>query len=145
MTDSKADTAETMQGLVDGLRDKGHRPAILEFRKDDMVEWSWPELADAVIGLARGLAAGALFDATVAVTTAARRHLGLKLGRRLLGPLHRRIGPRLRLAACGGSPLAPDLAYTLADEGEGDDRRQRIVEALHKRMEQLLEESSPGA
>jgi len=41
-----------------------------------------------------------------------------------------------------GEPVSTD---TLADEGDGEDRRQRIVDALHKRMERLLKESSPGA
>jgi len=43
----------------------------------------------------------------------ARRRLGLRLGKWLLYPLHRRVGRRLRVLACGGSALDPDLAWDL--------------------------------
>ena len=68
---------------------------------------------------ARGRLAALLFRATLGALRLTRRHLGLKGGRRLLAPLHRRMGPQLRLAACGGAPLSPDLAWTL--EGLGWD------------------------
>jgi len=41
-----------------------------------------------------------------------RRH-GVNPGRRLLAPLRRRLGPRLRVLASGGSPLDEDLALRL--------------------------------
>jgi long-chain acyl-CoA synthetase len=46
-----------------------------------------------------------------------RRRWGVRCGRWLLRPLHRRFGPRLRVLASGGSPLDTDLAYWL--EGVG--------------------------
>lgn len=48
-----------------------------------------------------------------------RRRLGLSLGKTLLAPLHRKIGPTLRLLASGGSALDPKLARAL--EGLGWD------------------------
>jgi long-chain acyl-CoA synthetase len=47
----------------------------------------------------------------------ARRRLSLRLGRLLLRPLRRGLGPRLRMLASGGAALEPDLAWTL--EGLG--------------------------
>lgn len=42
-----------------------------------------------------------------------RRRLGLRAGRGLFAPLHRQFGPHLRILACGGSPLDPELAWKL--------------------------------
>jgi long-chain acyl-CoA synthetase len=42
-----------------------------------------------------------------------RHRLGLRWGRVLLHPLHRQIGPDLRLVTSGGSALDPDIAWTL--------------------------------
>jgi long-chain acyl-CoA synthetase len=41
------------------------------------------------------------------------RRRGINPGRRLLAPLRRRLGPRLRVLASGGSPLDEDLALRL--------------------------------
>jgi long-chain acyl-CoA synthetase len=46
-----------------------------------------------------------------------RRRLGLRLGKGLFFPLHRRIGPALRLLASGGARLEPKVAWRL--EGLG--------------------------
>lgn len=67
-------------------------------------------------GLERRLAAQgplrrALAHATLHVLTWLRQHLGWRLPRRLLAPLHRRLGGRLRLLASGGAALDPRLAW----------------------------------
>ncbi len=46
-----------------------------------------------------------------------RRRLGRRIGKALFFPLHRRIGPALRLLASGGARLDPDVAWRL--EGLG--------------------------
>lgn len=53
-----------------------------------------------------------LFSSILALGQGVRR-MGLNANRPLLAPLHRRIGPQLRLLASGGSPLDPDLAQRL--------------------------------
>lgn len=60
-----------------------------------------------------GRLGGAVFRYLLAVSRAARRRLGLRLGKQLLFPLHREIGPDLRVLASGGSALDPDLAWNL--------------------------------
>lgn len=62
--------------------------------------------------LARGVA-----RACMATCTWTKRRLRLDLGRVLLRPVRRRIGPRLRLLLSGGAALDPDLAWRL--EGLG--------------------------
>ncbi len=46
-----------------------------------------------------------------------QRRFGWRLGRRLFWPLHRRVGPELRLLASGGAKLEPEVASRL--EGLG--------------------------
>ncbi len=46
-----------------------------------------------------------------------RRRFGWRTGRRLFWPLHRRLGPELRLLASGGARLDPEIAWKL--EGLG--------------------------
>ncbi|HEX5012171.1 MAG TPA: AMP-binding protein [Planctomycetota bacterium] len=41
------------------------------------------------------------------------RRLGLRVGRRLLGSVHERLGPRVRVVVSGGAALDPDLAWAL--------------------------------
>lgn len=65
------------------------------------------------LGLARRLLLGGLMRLSLGLS----RGLGLRWGKWLLRPLHRSLGPSLRLLACGGSPLDPALAYRL--EGLG--------------------------
>ena len=60
----------------------------------------------------RGRIAAAVFDAALAAGRLFDR-MRCPLGRHLFRPLHRRTGPRLRLLASGGSPLAPKLARNL--------------------------------
>jgi long-chain acyl-CoA synthetase len=50
---------------------------------------------------------------TILAVGAGLRRLGFTGQRRLLAPLHRRIGPNLRLLASGGAPLDPALARHL--------------------------------
>jgi long-chain acyl-CoA synthetase len=64
-----------------------------------------------------GRVAAALFDVGAGLSTRLRRRLGLRLGKALLRPLHRRFGPELRVLASGGSALDPELAWKL--EGLG--------------------------
>lgn len=65
----------------------------------------------------RGRMVSALFRGTLALSTALRRWLGLRLGQWLFAPLHREFGPHLRVVASGGAALDPDLAWKL--EGLG--------------------------
>ncbi len=67
---------------------------------------------------ARGCLAGWVVKAAIALCAWLRR-LRLRPGKVLLWPLHRRIGPRLRLLACGGAALDPDLAWKLEGIGWG--------------------------
>jgi long-chain acyl-CoA synthetase len=66
---------------------------------------------------ARGAIAARAFRGMLAATVWARRRLGWRLGRRLFGALHRRLGPDLRLLASGGARLDPEIAWRL--EGLG--------------------------
>jgi long-chain acyl-CoA synthetase len=60
-----------------------------------------------------GAALRGLLDGAVWV----RRRLGRRIGKALFAPLHRRIGPALRLLASGGARLDPEVAWRL--EGLG--------------------------
>ncbi|MGF1639778.1 MAG: AMP-binding protein [Rhodospirillales bacterium] len=72
-----------------------------------------PRLYEALLAgvEARAAAAGApsrtAFAVLMAVSAAARRRLGIDLGRRLLRPVRRRIGPDVRLLVSGGARLEP--------------------------------------
>lgn len=57
--------------------------------------------------VAAGLFAGAMMVAR------ASRRVGLPLGRVLFRPIRKKMGPRVRLLASGGSPLDPELAENL--------------------------------
>lgn len=52
-----------------------------------------------------------------AVSLFARRRLSLRLGRALFAPLHRRLGPDLRLLASGGAALDAETAWALEAHG----------------------------
>jgi long-chain acyl-CoA synthetase len=58
-----------------------------------------------------------IYRRLLAFSIALRRRFGWRLGRRLFWPLHRRIGPELRLLASGGARLEPEIAWKL--EGLG--------------------------
>jgi long-chain acyl-CoA synthetase len=58
-----------------------------------------------------------LFKLVAGLSTRLRQHLGLRLGKTLLQPLHRQFGPHLRVLASGGSALDPELGWKL--EGLG--------------------------
>jgi long-chain acyl-CoA synthetase len=66
---------------------------------------------------ARGAIAALAVRGMLAASVWARRRLGWRLGRRLFGALHRRLGPELRLLASGGARLDPEIAWRL--EGLG--------------------------
>lgn len=57
------------------------------------------------------------FRGALGLSSWLRRRLGIRAGKALLHPLHREFGPRLRVAACGGSPLEDELAWTLESLG----------------------------
>ncbi len=57
------------------------------------------------------------FKGVLGLSTWLRQRLGLKLGRRLLGRVHRQIGPTVRILASGGAKLDTGLAWKL--EGLG--------------------------
>lgn len=65
----------------------------------------------------RGPVSRALFGAMLRLSLAAHDALGLRIGRRLFAGLHRRLAPRLRLMACGGAYLEPDIERTLTGLG----------------------------
>ncbi len=64
-----------------------------------------------------GVLAAGLFRVGDAFCTAVRRRTRWQPGRLLFAPLHRRLGPNLRLLASGGAALDPELATRL--EGFG--------------------------
>lgn len=82
-----------------------------------------PRLYEALLtGLAgrveeRGRLARMAFRTLLNAATFFHRRLGLRAGRRLFGPLRRRLGPDLRMLVSGGAALDADLASTLAALG----------------------------
>jgi long-chain acyl-CoA synthetase len=58
-----------------------------------------------------------VFQGLLTLSLGLRRRLGWRLGRVLLWPLHRRLGPALHLLASGGARLEPEIAWRL--EGFG--------------------------
>lgn len=60
-----------------------------------------------------GRIARTVFKGALGLSRMVRRRLGLRLGKWLLYPLHRKVGRQLRLLACGGSALDPELAWNL--------------------------------
>ncbi len=67
--------------------------------------------------MASGKVRHLLFKCLLAISTFARRHLGIRLGKKLLRPMHEKIGPRVRIMASGGSKFDEELGWTL--EGLG--------------------------
>ena len=65
----------------------------------------------------RGRTAAWLFRHVLAAATWSRHRLKAPVGRALFGPLRRRIGPSLRLLACGGAALPTPLARRLQGLG----------------------------
>ncbi len=76
-------------------------------------------LLDGVDARIGGLAAPVrlILRGLIRASTALRSATGLNAGRLLLSPLHRQLGPSLRMLASGGSPLDPATARRL--EGIG--------------------------
>jgi long-chain acyl-CoA synthetase len=60
-----------------------------------------------------GRIAELLFKANLRLSLWLRRWLGLRAGKLLLRPLHQQVGPQLRIMACGGATLDPELAWKL--------------------------------
>src|SRR5690606_193517 len=60
---------------------------------------------------------GAALRGLLAFSVWIRQRLGWRIGKALFFPLHRRIGPALRLLASGGARLEPKVAWRL--EGLG--------------------------
>ncbi|ADH86810.1 AMP-binding protein [Desulfurivibrio alkaliphilus] len=60
-----------------------------------------------------GAAARLYFRTALGLSAWCKRRLGLRAGKMLLAPLHRRFGSSLRLLASGGSALDPELARRL--------------------------------
>jgi long-chain acyl-CoA synthetase len=60
---------------------------------------------------------GGIARKLLALSIALRRRFGVRAGKTLLRPLHRQLGSQLRLLACGGAALDPELAMKL--EGLG--------------------------
>ncbi len=65
----------------------------------------------------RGPVAARLFRALLALSVWLRRRLGVHVGRRLFQRLHQQLAPSLRVLACGGAAIDPELAWKL--EGLG--------------------------
>jgi long-chain acyl-CoA synthetase len=65
----------------------------------------------------RGPRAQRIFRALLRLSMLVRRSTGLAIGKALFGPLHEKVGPRLRTLGCGGAQLDPELARKL--EGLG--------------------------
>jgi long-chain acyl-CoA synthetase len=82
-----------------------------------------PRLYEAMLaGIKSGLRGRArplrrVFEGLLALSLGLRRRFGRRLGRVLLWPLHRRLGPALHLLASGGARLEPEIASRL--EGFG--------------------------
>jgi long-chain acyl-CoA synthetase len=66
---------------------------------------------------ARGGLSAAMFRMLLDVSIWFRRRLGVSAGRWLLASVRKRLGPRLRLLACGGALLQPDVLWTLIGLG----------------------------
>jgi long-chain acyl-CoA synthetase len=60
-----------------------------------------------------GRIAASLFNINLGLSLWLRRRLRLRLGKLLLRPLHKQLGPKLRVLASGGSSLDPELAWRL--------------------------------
>ena len=62
---------------------------------------------------ARGKLLSPLLKSLLAVSLWLRRRFGWRLGRLLLYPIHRGVGPRLRIVASGGAALKDEVAWDL--------------------------------
>lgn len=61
----------------------------------------------------RGPMAAELFRVLLSLARFLRRRFGWRAGKALFGPIHRRIGPSLRVVVSGGAALKPEIAWTL--------------------------------
>ncbi|MGG5889088.1 AMP-binding protein [Falsiroseomonas sp. HC035] len=60
-----------------------------------------------------GPVAQALFRGALGLSRLVRRRFGWRIGRMLFAPLHRRLGPSLRVVVSGGAALRSDTAWTM--------------------------------
>ena len=76
-------------------------------------------LDDGILGKAEsgGRVAKIGFRLALAISSWLRRRIGVRAGKWLLRPLHQQFGTRLRVLACGGSPLDEELAWQLESLG----------------------------
>ncbi|HEY7165013.1 MAG TPA: AMP-binding protein [Candidatus Binatia bacterium] len=65
----------------------------------------------------RGSVAASVFQTVLKISIGLNRRLGFNAGRYLFAPVRKRIAPRLRLLASGGSALEPELAWKLKGLG----------------------------
>lgn len=78
-----------------------------------------PRIFDALVGALSermrrgGGAAHALFRGALALSRLVRRRFGWRIGRTLFAPLHRRLGPSLRIVVSGGAALRPETAWSM--------------------------------
>ncbi|MCC2664794.1 MAG: AMP-dependent synthetase and ligase, partial [Geminicoccaceae bacterium] len=107
--------------LPSGISGPEISQALAECRCTIMV--GVPRLYEAMLaGIDRRLQGGArplrrVLQALLGLSLELRRRFGWRVGRTLLWPLHRRLGPALRLLASGGARLDPEIAWRL--EGLG--------------------------
>ena len=67
--------------------------------------------------IASGGFSAAMFHMLLGVSIWSRRRLGVNAGRWLLASVRRRLGPRLRMLACGGALLQPEVLWPLIGLG----------------------------
>jgi long-chain acyl-CoA synthetase len=61
----------------------------------------------------RGALARCYFTCAMSLSGWLRRHFRLRAGKLLLRPIHQRFGSSVRIVACGGARLEPELAWKL--------------------------------
>ncbi len=98
---------------ITGAARAGEATALLAVPR--LCEALWDSVQTAVAQ--RGERANRLFFRMLKFSIAVRRATGARLGKRLFGPVHERLGRGLDLIGCGGAKLDPELAWRL--EGLG--------------------------
>jgi long-chain acyl-CoA synthetase len=100
-------------------------PQIMQALKDGgcTIMIAVPRLYEAMLtgieGRVRGRARvlEGIFGGLLSLSLAVRRRFGKRIGKTLFAPLHRQVGPKLRMLASGGAKLDPEVAWKL--EGLG--------------------------
>ncbi len=97
----------------------------------------------------RGGRAARIFAILMAVSVAARRATGLRLGKLFFRPLHKAIGAHLSMLGCGGAKLDGELARKLEGlgwtvlTGYGLTETSPVVTFNHRRKRRLGTEGQP--